>query len=55
MADSAESMASSQAEQADVFRELKRRMNRQRHERAAQPHHPDPNQAALEIEAYAKN
>lgn len=55
MADSAESMAASQAEQAEVFREFKQRMNRQRRERSAQPHHPDPNQAALEIEAYARN
>jgi type IV secretion system protein TrbL len=50
MAESAASTASSQAEQAEFFREARRRMSR-RTERAAQPHEPDPNQAAIDIDS----
>jgi type IV secretion system protein TrbL len=55
MADAADSMASSRAEQAEFFRDARRRMSRDRPMRSAQPHTEDPNQAAIEIEAYAKN
>lgn len=55
MASSARSMAASRVEQAEFFRDAKRRMNRQQRGHDAQPHHDDPNRLAIEIENYAKN
>lgn len=55
VASAAEAVAANTADQAAVFREARRRMDRRRSERATQPHTENPNEVALEIEAYARN
>jgi type IV secretion system protein TrbL len=54
MAASARFMAQNSVEQAAFFRELRRRMNRQETRENTQPHHPDPNREALDIELYVR-
>jgi len=54
MAESAKGMAAERAEQTEIMREMRRNASRQQRGSGAQPHHEDPNQAAVEIEVYAK-
>lgn len=54
MATAAEAMYEGGHEQREFFREARRRMNRQRSERAAQPHTDNPNEVALLIATNAR-
>lgn len=54
MAQSAKSMAADRAEQTAIWRQMRNNMNRRERGHDAQPHHDDPNKAALEIEVYAR-
>ncbi|HEU5081324.1 MAG TPA: hypothetical protein VFT72_19080 [Opitutaceae bacterium] len=54
MASAAEAIYEGGREQREVFHEVRRRMNRQRTERDAQPHTDNPNEVALLIEQNAR-